>query len=385
MHCVESAPYAMILSDEAGRIVLVNRETERMFGSPRDALLGNFLEVLIPAEQRSAHVRARTHFVTSGRSRHMGIGRETVGLHQNGSLFPVEIGLHTFDTAEGRLALASVTNISERKRMEAEIAWRDRQLAQNDALVAVGRMASMVAHDIRNPLSSIKMGLQIIGKRDCVRLDAESHELNSIALEQVGFVEEVVEDLMTYSRTSELNPRWLELPEVLDASLSGIQRRIKERNVKLITDIPSGLPILRGDRTRLRRAFSNLLLNALDAVESLKDRAAEINIMMRACGNGAQQIRIDICDNAAGIAATDLKRIFEPFFTTREQGTGLGLAITRRIVEQHGGHIEITQGHAGGTRATIFLPTDPTTICSHTPTDHAHATSTDAMLEERAT
>ncbi len=357
-HCVESAPYAMILNDREGRIILVNKETERMFGYSREVLFGNNVERLIPVKQRQVHQQTRSAFVAAGRSRTMGLGREVVGLHQDGSTFPVEIGLHTFETTEGRMSLASITNISERKRLESEIAWRDRRLAQNDALIAVGRMANMVAHDIGNPLSSIKMGLQIIGKRQCVRQDMEAFELNSIALEQVGFVEEIVEDLMTYSRTTELNLRWLAIPQILEASLSTVHRRIENRKVNVIQKIQPDLPLLHGDRTHLRRAFSNLIMNALDAVEANTKRAPELSITIHTTDDRRQKIRIDICDNANGVADNNLKRLFEPFFTTREHGTGLGLAITLQIVEQHGGSVEIVPGDKVGTRASIILPID---------------------------
>ncbi len=374
-HCVEAAPNAMILTDREGRIVLVNRLTETMFGYGRGELLGHPVEMLIPAGQRDAHVRDRADFTTRGGTRIVGDGRALTGMHRDGSTFPAEIGLHSVDTDEGRMVLAVVTDVTARRRLEAGIAWRDRQLAQHDALIAVGRMANMVAHDIRNPLSSIKMGLQIIGKRDCMRDDAQARELNSIALEQVGFVEEVVEDLMTYSRDSELNPRWLDLAQVIDSALAGAARRFDEHDVRLRTDMAQGLPAVRGDRTRLRRVFSNLIANALDATGSLRDRVPEIRITVGLYGTDAREVRVEIRDNADGVASADLERIFEPFFTTREQGTGLGLAISKQIVEQHGGRLEIAGAEPHGTCATVFLPINHAAVRPDAPDPSAATAS----------
>ena len=362
-HCVESAPSAMVLVNHEGNMVLINREAERMFGYQREDLLGRPVEMLVPEANRAAHAKSREDFLTQPRSRAMGIGKGLSGQHRDGHLFPIEAGLHTVESDEGRMALAAIVDITERRQLEEELNDRNQEIAKTQALAAVGRMANMVAHDLRNPLSSIKMGLQIIGKHGAGRWSEQEVELREIALEQVRYMEEVLDDLLSYSRENSLAPEWLQVDKLLDAAILLVQKHIDEHNVKITTRYQVGLPTLHSDPTRLRRAFCNLILNGIQAVEGVEGRRPELTISTHLeLAPDRPKIRVSICDNGRGLDADHASRAFEPFFTTRAMGTGLGLAIVKRIVEQHDGTVELLPGDISGTCASVILPTGPINV-----------------------
>ena len=359
-HCVEFAPSAMVLVDHQGHMVLVNREAERMFGYARQELLGRPVEMLVPEADRAAHAARREQFLHATHSRAMGSGKALFGQHRDGHLFPIEAGLDTVESDEGRMALAAIVDITERCRLEAELHDRNQEIAKTQALAAVGRMANMVAHDLRNPLSSIKMGLQIIAKHGAGRWSEQEVELREIALEQVRYMEEVLDDLLSYSREKALAPQWHQVDKPLEAAILLVQKHIDEHDVKVRTRYQAGLPTLHGDPARLRRAFCNLILNGIQATEGIEGRRPELTISTHLeLAPDRPKIRVSICDNGRGLDADLAVRAFEPFFTTRAMGTGLGLAIVKRIVEQHDGTVELLPGDVTGTCASVILPTGP--------------------------
>jgi signal transduction histidine kinase len=290
----------------------------------------------------------------------MGAGRNLYCLHKDGSECPVEIGLTQIETPHGRLVLSSIVDITERRQLERQLEERNKEISRNQALAGVGRMANMVAHDLRNPLSSIKMGLQILGKEPALHSGAEQQELRQIALEQVRYMEGILVDLLDYSRESPLKPEWLDIGKLLDAATLIVQKTVEDRGAHVTTRFQSGLPTLHGDGDKLRQVFSNLLVNAVQATEGIEDCTAEIHVSTHLeLGTDRPQIRIEIRDNGCGVEAGKEDRLFEPFYTTRAKGTGLGLAIVARIIRQHGGSVHLEPAGKRGTRAVVVVPTGP--------------------------
>ncbi len=253
--------------------------------------------------------------------------------------------------------IALKEDITERKRLEEEIEARNRELVRTQALAVTGRMASMIAHDLRNPLSSIKMGLQVLGKQ--AGGSDEAHEFEELGLAQVQYMEDVLEDMLQYSRSDALEPEWLSIDKTLDMAVSLTEKATRERHARIIKEYQAKLPTLHGDPTKLRQVFSNLIMNALQATDHTQQRP-EIRIRAELeLGLETPHIRVEIRDNGPGIDPADADRLFEPYFTTRTKGTGLGLAIARRLVEQHAGTVELTPANEGGACARVTIPTGP--------------------------
>ena len=357
----ESAPCALVIVDQAGEIVFANAQAESLFGFRHDELMGLAIELLLPKGFRGKHVKQRTEFLSGSRAaRHMGAGRDLCCLRKDGSECPVEVGLTQIETSEGRLVLSSIVDISERRRLEQQLEDRNREISRSQTLAGVGRMANMVAHDLRNPLSSIKMSLQILGRQPALHSGDEERELKEIALDQVRYMEGILVDLLDYSRESPLKPEWLHIDKLLEAATLIVQKTIEERGAHVTTRYQSGLPTLHGDGDKLRQVFSNLLVNALQATEGIEDCEAEIHISTHLeLGPDRPRIRIEIRDNGCGVEPGEEDKLFEPFYTKRAKGTGLGLAIVGRIIGQHRGSVHLESTEKRSTRAVVVLSTGP--------------------------
>ena len=170
-------------------------------------------------------------------------------------------------------------------------------------------------------------------------------------------LESILSDLLSFSRPDQLNLEWLSIEKLLDTSLIATQKLIDDNNVVINTDYQTGLPTILADKTKLRQVFSNLIQNALQAMDGKENitPAISISAFINITDLGPM-IEIQIEDNGIGIDRETQEKLFEPFFTTRAKGTGLGLAIVKRIIEQHKGQINITSELHHGTNVTIILP-----------------------------
>jgi PAS domain S-box-containing protein len=353
---VEQSPNTVMITDVHGAIEYVNPKFTQLTGYSLEEVRGRNPRILKSGETSPQEYERLWKTVTSG--------GEWQGVFHNrkksGELYWEAARISPIRDASGAIThlLAVKEDITERRRLEEEVERRKREASRTQALAEVGRMANMVAHDLRNPLSSVKMTLQIYGRRPAKRWNPEERELQQIALEQVRYMEDILSDLLTYSRPDSLEPEWVGIDRVLDAAILAAQKHIAERGVRVTTRYRPGLPTVLADAAKLRQAFANLLENAAQATEGVSDRAPEIEVAseleLRADGSW---IRVEICDNGTGLPPGHEERVFEPFYTTRARGTGLGLAIVRRMVELHGGSVTLRQAGRTRTCATVLLPT----------------------------
>jgi len=349
---VEGAPYAIVMVDDAGEILLINSRTEEYFGYQREELLGQKVEILLPSQYQAAHVGIRDHYFAQDKAsgsdevphnsrRDLGAGRTLSGMRKDGSRFPVEIALNRINTEDGKITLASIVDITRRTELEVELLQRNQEIEKSKTLAIVGKMASMVAHDLRNPLSSIKMGLQILRRPSRPGNEKQSDELKMIALEQVSYMEAILEDLLNYARPPALKPEWIDMRTVLDETINMLQGKIHEYKAKVQTEVQTGLPTIYADPGKLRQIFSNLISNAIHAASEFEQEPkVRIEVMFH-LGGKVPTILIEITDNGPGIDDDKIAQLFEPFYTTRAKGSGLGLAIVKGFVEQHLGKIRL--------------------------------------------
>jgi signal transduction histidine kinase len=246
-----------------------------------------------------------------------------------------------------------------------EAAEAEAQMRRTESLAAVGQAAAQVAHEIKNPLGSIRLGVSML--RDSMR----DHEgLNTIDLVERGIdhLNKLVVDVTQFSARKLLDRSEVSLPELLDASLELIADRLTEKRTPVEKDYGAGRLAGMWDGDQLRQVFVNLLANAVDASgpeSPVTIRTARVEAGKRADRQengravGAKPTafaRVEIEDRGIGMDEETQSRLFEPFFTTKKRGTGLGLAIVKQIIEQHGGQITFNSAPGQGTRFTIELP-----------------------------
>ncbi len=229
------------------------------------------------------------------------------------------------------------------------------QLEEASRLAALGAFAAAIAHDIRTPLTSVQMNVQILRRKACpepgrgAALAPDDMEHFDIALEELRRLDDHVKELLDYAKPLALHRETVELKDVADDAARTIEPLLGERKQILSREHSADVPPVAVDPQRLRQVLWNLLDNAAKASPD----GATIGLRTRRDG---EKVAIDVVDHGAGIAAGALARIFEPFFTTRPDGTGLGLAICQKVVRGHGGDIVVRSEPAAGSTFTVVLP-----------------------------
>lgn len=220
------------------------------------------------------------------------------------------------------------------------------QLERSQKLSLVGQVAAGVAHELKNPLASIKGAVEIIA--DESTSDQDRGEFRNILLREIKRMDGTVSEFLEFARPKPVQLERLDLSELVRASTRQIEAQAAKAGILLREEIESGL-IVAGDREKLHQLALNLLLNAIQASPS----GSELEVSLR---RDAKQALVNVRDHGEGIAAADLERIFEPFYTTRASGSGLGLPIVRSIVEAHDGTIEVMSVPGQGTTAAVRIP-----------------------------
>jgi signal transduction histidine kinase len=235
-------------------------------------------------------------------------------------------------------------------RMAEEIS----RAAKDSEQAGIGRMANMIAHDLRNALSSVKMNLQILLSHHRT-VGGEHIDGCEAALDQVRYMEHILNDMLTFARPRDLDLDWIDLGEVIRTCLVSVSPEAARKSIHLKWSEVQKLQTIRGDRTKLIQMMQNILENSIQAAPVGGRVVVETRALMHESRAAAE---IKVTDNGAGIAPEVADSLFEPFVTTRAKGTGLGLAIVQRIVKQHAGQISLVTAPEGGAVATVILPID---------------------------
>lgn len=365
---VEAAPTAMLIVDSQGRIVLLNKETERQFAYHRDELLGQFVELLVPERFRDQHVLQRADFNACPSARRMGIGRDLLGRRHDGSEFPAEIGLTPLETENGLFVVIAIVDITARKELEdAQLKLNDeleqRVVARtaeltcaNEALersnVELQQFAYIASHDLQTPLRGISGFAQLLKEDYQGRLDASADTYIERIVVEVKRLKTLINDLLTYSRVeSRARPfESTDLGRVFDEVVAILESSISDsRGVVTRGD----LPLVAGDASQLVPLLQNLIENALKYHGEKPPR-----VHVSAEKNGSEWT-VSVRDNGIGIESKYHERIFEIFrrLHTQEKypGTGIGLAVCRRIVTRHGGNIWLKSSSSQGSEFFFTL------------------------------
>lgn len=234
------------------------------------------------------------------------------------------------------------TDVTKRKILESEV----EQLKQ---FAALGEVASGVAHDIKNPLMSIRGCARILEKS---LQDPKHIDFLKPIIQEVDRINEVVEQMISYGNlTQESNYAHININEVLTKSINVIHFHKKSKYIQIEKDLTRDLPLIRGNNVQLQQAFINILINSVQAIE--KEGIIRISSSYL---QEKELIRVVISDNGVGIDTQDLGKIFKPFYTTKSYGTGIGLSIVDRVIKKHGGEVAIKSQVNRGTCFEVSIP-----------------------------
>ena len=364
---VESAPNGMLMIDPLGTITLVNKQVETMFGYRREELLGKSIDMLIPGQfhpDRQAH---RTRAFSDAASRLMGAGRELFGLHKNGHEFPVELGLNPIDTPNGKLALASIVDITLRKRTESALAkaaqdleLKNRELsdARDQALRAGQAKTEFLAtmsHENRTPMNGV---LGMTNLLLDTSLTTEQQEYMQTLKHSGESLLRIINDILDFSKieagkfTIEQIPFDLRL--TIEDTLDMLAPASQDRHLEIVGLIDAQTPrTVIGDPGRVRQVLTNLIGNAIKFTEQ-----GEVLIQVLPLDEDPTfvMLRFEVIDTGIGLSPEAQAKMFQAFTqadssTARKYGgTGLGLTICKRLVELMGGQIGLQSIPGLGTR-----------------------------------
>ncbi len=222
------------------------------------------------------------------------------------------------------------------------------ELISAERLATAGKMAASFAHEIRNPLSSMRMLAQMLMRKQDLS-EARRKQSMEYILEEIERIDVIVKGFMDFARPAFLDSAPHDLNQVLQEVLDLMEANLNHHQILLIKKFAPDLPAIPLDRDKLKQAFMNIVLNAMDAMP--EGGTLEILTLQ-----DSDRVRIDVVDTGVGIPPEDLNRLFEPFFTTKSQGTGLGLANAKRVLEQHGGDIQGKSVVEQGTTISLWLP-----------------------------
>jgi len=232
----------------------------------------------------------------------------------------------------------------------------EEKLAANEKSAVVGRLASAIAHEIRNPLNYINLTLDHLSAKFTPEENPRREQflnLTSQLKDEVARINRQVSDFLRYSRPIKLSLQPIAVHEVINDSLRIVEAQAKEQNVKIGIVERENVSKISGDAEALRSVFNNLFINALQAMES---HGGNLSVTI---SPDSDFVKIDVADTGTGIPLENLPKIFEPYFSTKETGTGLGLAIVKRIVEDHSGKVGVESGGKSGTKFIVLLPVAP--------------------------
>jgi PAS domain S-box-containing protein len=340
---LESVADAVVAVDQDGLVTSFNRAAEDLFGRPEERCRGRLLrDVGALAEPLSALVEQ----LLRGGERRRSEEREVTGA--DGTEAVLLLSAAPLRDASGRLmgAVASAQDVTQLRELE-------RALARKERLAALGEMAAVLAHEIRNPLGGIQLYAGILARSRS--LSAEELDVVGKLSKGVTGLNKLVEDMLAFARemVAERATQDVRLP--LEGALEQASAELEAKSAiveKVGWERPLNAAV---DGDLLRRAVLNLLLNAAEAIEPGGRVRVECRVETSA---GRRQLVIRVCDDGRGLGPEEIEQVFNPFYTTKAKGTGLGLAVVSRIVAAHGGEVGAENREAGGACFAIRVPAE---------------------------
>jgi two-component system, NtrC family, sensor histidine kinase PilS len=336
----QSVGSGLIAVNPEGRITAFNRAAESITGAAEDDALGQPWEALFGREVDLDEVRRSV-----ARSAAQSPRYEIRLRRRDGQEVPVGISFWSLRSGEGEAVglIGVCQDLSSIKRMEQRV-------RQADRLAIIGRLSANIAHEIRNPLASLSGAIEALVKE--LPADPTRERLVEIVLRESERLNRIIRDFLEYARPAPMDLHDVDLADLLEEVVILIEHRALPAPLKVVREWAETLPA-RVDPQQLRQAIWNLCINAVQAMPE----GGELRVGGRIVpGEGPRRLQIWVGDTGLGISDADLPHIFEPFFSTKAEGSGIGLALVYRVVQDHGGHVEVRSAPGAGATLTLTLP-----------------------------
>ncbi|MBC7818927.1 MAG: PAS domain S-box protein [Planctomycetaceae bacterium] len=353
---LESAPEAMVIVNQEGRIILVNSQTEKLFGYDRHELLGQLVELLVPNRHRIDHPAHPLAKFQNPRTRSMGGGQELFGMRQDGTEFPVEVSFSPLETEEGILVIRDIT-----ERMLVERTIQEKNIELEKANQAKDRFLTSMSHELRTPLNAI-IGFTgtLLMKLPGALNDEQEDQLQTVersATHLLSLINDLLDLAKIESGNVELNLVSVPCQSVIDEIIGALKPLAQQKQLELASQIPDQEVLVRTDRRVLTQILLNLANNALKFTER-----GVVHIQLKQYADDEGVItEISVTDSGIGIRSEDQSRLFQAFQQVRgkgqalQQGTGLGLHVSQKLANLLGGQISFESEPGKGSTFTLAI------------------------------
>lgn len=338
---IESMASGLVSVDAEGRVVTVNSRARELLALGNRSVKGTSLSDVLSIASSTGPVDMSA--VLRGERK---ILDTQAAIVVNGARIPVALSASPVVDEDGRLS-GAVALFQDQREVEALKA----EVERAKHLASLGRLAAGVAHEVRNPLSSLKGFAQFLRSR--FRPGSDEERYSDIMIEEVERLDRVVQELLDFARPVTPTREPTSANVVVAEALSLVSEDAGFRQVEVIQQLGDDLPDILVDPFQVRQILLNLLLNAIESM----DHGGRLTVATRACPEGgAPSVSVSVADTGKGLDGDEVGRLFEPFYTTKQKGTGLGLTIVSRLVEQNGGHIDVTSVKGEGTTFSVRFP-----------------------------
>jgi RNA polymerase sigma factor (sigma-70 family) len=361
---VEAAHDAVVSMDERGVILLANASTRRIFGYDPVEIVGKPMTVLMPEMMRKLHENGFRRYLATGKRHLDWQGVEVTAQRKDGQEFPVEVSFGELTSDGHKVFTGFIRDISERKQAEDQLRASERNLQMTQAelarvsrLTTMGELTASIAHEVNQPLTAV-----INNASACLRLLA-NNTLEPVVLRRAleGIIADgtrassVLARIRAFIKKEPAEKSELDINEVIQEVLALAGHELYENQVLPDQRLKTDLPAVLADRVQLQQVLLNLIMNGIEAMAAVTDRARLLGVHSRIDESG--DVLVAVSDSGIGFGL-ELDRVFNPFFTTKANGMGMGLSISRSLVESHGGRLWAAPNSPHGAVFCFTLPSN---------------------------
>jgi two-component system sensor kinase FixL len=353
---LDTVPDATVVIEPDGTMTSFNAAAVRQFGYSPDEVIGRNVRMLMPSPYREQHDGYLQRYLSTGERRIIGTDRVVVGQRKDGTTFPMSLAVGETRTGNRVHFTGFIRDLTERQEAAARLESVQGELARLSRLNELGEMASTLAHELNQPLSAIANYVQGSAKI-AANIPGDQAKMLTGALQETAKqalrAGDIIRHLREFVTRGDTDRHRHDIKSLIEEAGALALIGSKERGIKTTFDFAADLDEVMVDRIQVQQVLTNLIRNAIEAMKDSPRR--ELTVRTRTADG--RKLVVEVADTGPGISDEVAARLFQPFVTTKANGMGIGLSISRRIIQSHGGDLNVRPNEAGGATFSFSLPT----------------------------